>query len=309
MSERRRLRKRDLRAIRADESRREGNRAPITLAGQPPRRIFDGKQRGAVVQRVVDVLRDWRLSPFENEAATRHGIRSGLCIAGNGWGAADSEASSLVAEAFKLLGHRRPDHDEAHWSYTLGPDYCQRCACPMPEDDIAKGRRYCSADCARAALAHRDREDAWYRDNAAWAAYRMVLKDKREKRTCLHCGAAFGVVRDEAATKFCSKACAGAYRKIDIPPRPCRNPACGTPFVPPSSNPDAMFCCRECRIESESLARFDCRCIWCGKLFPAHRPGAQFCGRTCMNTAHKVRSGRIRRISPPVFDYVFRMAA
>lgn len=309
MSKRRKLTKRKIRAIRADESRREGNRAPITLAGRARRQIFAGKERESVVQKVMDLLRDWRLSPFENEAATHYGIRSGLCIAGNGWNASEAEASSLLAEAFRLLGHQRPDHNEAHWSYTVGPDYCSQCVGPMSEEDIAKGRRYCSADCAKKALLCRTHEDAWYRDNTAWAAYRMVLKDRGEKRTCMQCGDPFGVVRENAATKFCSEACAGAYRRINLPPRPCRNPACGKPFVPPSSNPDAMFCCRECRIESDSLAQFDCRCIVCNKLFPSHKPGSQFCGQPCRVTAHKVRSGKIRRISPPVFDYMITMAA
>lgn len=115
MSKRRRLTKRQLKAIRGDESLREASRPPITLAGQNARPTLQGEKRAYVVQKVVASLRDWRANRWEGEASARYGIRVGLILQGNGWHDSDAAAADVVRRAFNLLGRgkeTRPSKEE-----------------------------------------------------------------------------------------------------------------------------------------------------------------------------------------------------
>ena len=72
---------------------------PATLAGRKrqPAPLFSGERKKAAIQRTMDFLRDWRQSPFEQEAAVRAGLRSGLCLAGYPWERSDAAAIEIVS--------------------------------------------------------------------------------------------------------------------------------------------------------------------------------------------------------------------
>ncbi|OWK20076.1 hypothetical protein AJ88_33085 [Mesorhizobium amorphae CCBAU 01583] len=65
-------------------------RAKKKLAKHP---IFGADKRKHVVNQMMDVMADWRLSPFEFEGSCRAGLRSALCLAGHSWQRADDEAA------------------------------------------------------------------------------------------------------------------------------------------------------------------------------------------------------------------------
>ena len=78
MGKRRRLTDREINVLRwanreGYKSYRYGSTAPVSLP-----RVFTGEARRHMVGKVIDVLRDWRFSPFEHEGPARAGIRTGL---------------------------------------------------------------------------------------------------------------------------------------------------------------------------------------------------------------------------------------
>ncbi|QJC83463.1 hypothetical protein HGN32_04445 [Cereibacter sphaeroides] len=107
-------------------------------------------------------------SLFALEGPFRHAIRSGLCLQGWKWDAADEMAAAMVAEALRKAGVKRPSWNEGQPEWTIESGAliehtrCQRCHKPLPEGH----QKFCSSICKRShhsrlsALRHADAETA-----------------------------------------------------------------------------------------------------------------------------------------------------
>jgi hypothetical protein len=309
-------------------------------------RIYRGEARQHVVQRAMDVLRDWRLSPFENEGTCRSGIRSALCLNGHGWHRADQEAAAIVAEGLRLLGATRPSWDQGQKEYVVPRENCSWCGVDIP-DEFLHGRfnvRFCSDVCAKAAIAHRDYENDRKDSLAYRSAWDVINRSKNPSRPCKCCGRPFRPQHEKGQNtgEFCSRICAGDFRQT-VPPRDCRQckkrfkprhagvefcsrPCvvdfrrvdrplkdclhCGTAFRPPNSTNPSKFCCRECQNAYGKPRQIERECEWCARTFVAAMPFARSCSKNCATYLSNARAGKFpKRLNPPVFDYVFAMAA
>jgi len=300
------------------------------------------------------MLGDWRFSPFEHEAALRSGLRSGLCIRGHEWGRADHEAASIVGEAERRAGVRRPDWNEGQWIYTVGPDHCVWCHSPIDDEDRTRGQRFCSSLCAKMALEHRDYETRKAADAIGQSAQILTARKKRPAVACRCCGKEFhprkrgavycsaGCIRSargdlladrnclacgevfhprDASERCCSKSCATRYavqqRREAAEPQNCGH--CQSLFRP--SRKTQLYCSSYC---SSTVAKAAHRarqwlaeaiepeapvaCDWCGKPFTGKR--GRTCSSNCSVYLSNARAGKFpRRMTPPVFDFLVRMAA
>ncbi|MBN9018456.1 MAG: hypothetical protein J0H11_13640 [Rhizobiales bacterium] len=289
---------------------RYGGARSVTL---PP--ILKGKRREHVVNRVIDTLKDWRLSPFENEAATYHGARQAFCIEGFPFAQSEQEAAAIVAEGLKAVGAQRPSWAEGQPSYSDGVDHCLWCSQPLPDDAFIGNRkfRYCSDICAKAAFERRAFSDT-RSDNKVYAAtYRAVRRQKMLPRTCAHCAAAFRPLSEDDPQRFCSQACAGASARL--PEILCLT--CGKPTRADVSYRERKYCSTKCYGARKLEATFARTCLLCGSQFRAVSEKANYCCEAHAATARKTRAavkaaaktGRVIRMTAPVFDYVFSIAA
>lgn len=271
-----------------------------------PAPIFRGEKRAHQVQQVMDQMRHWRLSPFEFEGSTVAAIRSGLCLDGYAWSRSDMEARSLVSEALNRLGARRPTWEQAQREYTVARENCSWCMMPI-DDDLLRGTRpsrFCSEECARAALQHRDFEMRSREDQVWQNVIDSIRKTKVKARRCEQCGKTFRPLSWIGDGRYCSAECGfEARRKIEE--RPCQN--CGQMFRPKKvTNGDravGLFCSKACRYAYERPAR---ECFVCGAEFRPRSSYAFFCSPTCNKRAYKIRIGVVKSISPPVLDYLLR---
>lgn len=138
----------------------------------------DRAARQARVRQIADVLKTYTASPFQYEAACRHGLRAQLCLNGWDWHEADREAHQLVQAALDMIGARRP-------SWWLGqPDAvregvrahertsCARCGKRLPED----ARFWCSDVCRDAGKTDRRRVDVHHQRAASEEAGKAAWK-------------------------------------------------------------------------------------------------------------------------------------
>lgn len=259
---------------------------PISLAGRRP--IRSDAKRKHLVSRAMDILRDWRLSPFEFEAPVQQGMRSSLCLQGHSWARSDAEASLIVSHALNLLGAERPDHDEGQAEWSDSPDYCSWCRGPTDDDDRRTGKhKYCSTDCAKKALAYRSSKDETYRGRSLRAAQRAIDKSKAPPKPCGYCGKSFQSDREDA--RFCSPVCSSRWQKGDLLLKDIVCEGCGKTCKP--SNRGAKYCSHSCasadrhRLERERLASDTRICRCCGDGFTPTTEGAMYCSKRCSSTA------------------------
>jgi hypothetical protein len=330
---------RDIRRTEAQE--RRDTKVPVTLACVRP--IHKGEKRQHVIQQVINVLRDWRSTPFENEGAAIAGLRSALCLEGHSWRRSDAEAHEAVSTALRLLGAKRPTYDQGQREHTERDGVCVWCAGEIAPGDTAYGRtdRFCSTSCAASMRAHRAEE--WDQRSSAInrAAARIIARERLEPLPCLHCGTLFRPLNvDARGRKFCSHECAGAARTVlpsrqcghctknfqprtsgtrfcsaqcrstaqrTLHPRICEHPACGALYRP--QDKDQRFCSTQCAAHKE--AKHPRECVWCQRPFMGKHPTSLFCHVNCKSMEYQFRTGRKvpKTLRPPVFDYVFRMAA
>jgi hypothetical protein len=282
--------------------------------------IIRGERRQHVVTRIMDNLKDWRSSPFENEASTRTGLRFALVMQGHRWGAADAEAGALVAEALRRVGAVRPSWEQGQREYLIPEENCNWCARELPDEihgGLRKGR-YCDAVCAAAAIQHREYVNT---SNKHWSivdAFRTIERDKQPSRICQHCASPFKPytmqVKDQ---KYCSHQCAAKARRR-IPERACET--CGTMFRPKQAGKLGLYCSQACHYSRELPAK---TCMCCDKEFRPHSPVAIFCSTACNKKAWKARKALERKrqrearpnviafpvLTPAVFDGWFKKAA
>lgn len=282
MSRRRKLsfiESRMLRSAKRDgwKTYRYGSSAPVTLP-----RIFTGEARRHMVDKVLDVLRDWRQSPFEHEGPTRAGIRAGLCLEGHGWQQADNEAEALVAESLHRMGAKRPNWEEGQPWHTIGRDNCMNCRGPLDDEDIANHRRFCCDECATAA--RRSNEQLFQRAMrlSYHSAYYVATKEALPEKDCEWCGILYKPAQLEQ--RFCSKSCAQnvVWGDRKVKPKPCLH--CGNLFK--GVQVEQKFCSNACRVgyvaEHGSLARLpEQHCGYCKAIFRPKNAGAKYCSRDC----------------------------
>src|SRR5690606_26650363 len=89
------------------------------------------------------------------------------------------------------IGARRPTWEEGQWVYTQSPDYCAWCHGPIEIEEMSRGRRFCSVDCAKSAVEHMNRKTSHHYGAVLRSALRLIDKDRAEPRPCQHCGTMF----------------------------------------------------------------------------------------------------------------------
>lgn len=261
----------------------------ITLAGPKPKPILRGEKRRSAIGQTMDLLRDWRQSPFEHEAASRHGLRSALCVEGHGWDRSDAEAAAIVGEGLRLLGAVRPSYAEGQWEYSVSPDYCAKCHGPIDEADRAKGFRFCSETCAGMAYELRAYREVRKEYDLARNAYVVIKTAEAPELTCQYCKRPFrrmGADREsrkaEGKDKFCSVACQRASMVV-YADRECRQ--CGNMFRPRS---ERQFLCSKACMGRNNVKGPNRICKTCSKGFRYYRAasdpnGGLYCSKPCVN--------------------------
>jgi hypothetical protein len=249
--------------------------------------IIKGEKRRHVIDEVIDVLKDWRLSKFENEAPIRHGLRAALCLDGHRWSLADIEADMVIQEGLNTIGAKRPSWDEGQWHYTVSPDQCVWCQGPIDAEDEARGFRFCSAVCAKSADEHRAYRTKRAFDSAAKNAYVIIKTDEAPLIACHHCAKPFkrkGAQYDSNLTlgrfKFCSVRCADKSRRV-YADRACA--VCEKTFRPQK---ERQFCCSAACAHKQKVKPANRQCLCCGTSFRSYRldskPSANvFCSKPC----------------------------
>jgi hypothetical protein len=278
-----------------------GRRRRIRLAGpvrkQPAAvRIFKGDARAAMVRKVMDRLRGWRLSPFEFEGATHAGIRVALVLDGHPWGASDQEAGLLVREALHLLGAKRPSWIEGQHFYSLARENCMNCRGPLDEEDIANHRRFCCDECATSARMADETLFLHAMRLSYYSAYYVATKEAMPPKPCQWCGRSFQPSVPDAET--CSTECREKLHTARQPRRDCAH--CGKTFQPRKHH--AKFCSRECTIEAQTAAnaakraneRGERSCPGCLSVFRPRRSDQSFCSPQCRNRT-SARASKQRR--------------
>lgn len=189
-------------------------------------RILGTRRKAELIDVAFDILRDGRSSPFEFEAAVRHGIRSALVLEQWPWRDADTAASQTLAAAFRLLGVQRPEWHEGQreardWDPRYGYRRCAACGELIDPDGTsstcswfcckiatqAKYRREHQAEVTVARKLRRAMDPEKYkaRSRSNW----QRSKEMGDLRPCATCGRQFHVRTgtDRPDARFCSLEC------------------------------------------------------------------------------------------------------
>ncbi|MDI7864098.1 hypothetical protein MRS76_19295 [Rhizobiaceae bacterium n13] len=155
------------------------------------------------------------------------------------------------------------------------PIPCAHCATPFRPD--AKERKFCSNDCAKAAI------------------YRIP------ERSCKRCSTVFKPQNQDIV--YCTWACFNEDRTLKVD-RICKH--CGITFRPPTNNP-GNYCSRKCLGADRANWRFDRVCVFCDAPFVAASMKATNCSPVCADTMSKKKRGvwRPNKLSRVVFDHLF----
>ncbi|WP_293720930.1 hypothetical protein [Stappia sp.] len=281
---------------------------PISLAGAKTHPVFRGDQRRHVIDLVVDMMRGWRQSPFEQEGAVTAGIRSALCLAGYRWHRADRQAKEIVSEALRLLGAVRPTWEQGQRHYVEPRENCKWCFAPIEDGDRLSG--FCSLEHARAAHTHWGFETLSCSDKAYANVRRAIGRLSQKPRTCEACGSKFRPQWSTSEQRFCSLECSAVAKRVPIKKLTCA--ACGTDFEVSAKESRGSrgrsFCSPECGSKAPAFSPVTIReCAACGKSFGAKSPLAKFCSNACTLNFRRFSKGQYpKKVSPVVLDYLFR---
>ncbi len=306
------------------------------MHGPLPRAVvrMEKHRRETIIAAIVRILDCGRSSKFEYEAAAHHGLRSGLCLEGQQWAAADKSADEIVKEALHRIGATRPTwwQGQPEWTqFAFAPIdrfFCERCGSLIPEDRTSTGRnpvRFYSSLCSRAAKSTRHWRMRARMTAAERAAMVAATADARRDahaeamtKTCEHCGTAFRAV--QSARRYCSHRCATqatrepqpTKRAPMIAERTCKS--CGATFalkgrivsiVPGGARATLSVRCslHACQRSNARLAgpRFSrIGAASSSARRPAHRRPSASCGRRCVRRAGKYFVRRTWRRSTAV---------
>lgn len=216
---------------------------------------MEKQRRETMTAAVMRILDCGRSSKFEYEASCRHGLRSGFCLDGHAWAAADKLAGEIVAEALRRIGAVRPTWQQGQPEWTqfgfapVKRYFCERCAKPIPEDRGSNNGlavRFCSDRCAHAASEARSQRSGArvsVAEHLARCAARTQRTREERARYCAQCGKHFLTARKISV--YCSPACQNAARRLS--PRACAH--CSAMFQP--NYRAAKFCGMRCKVESQ----------------------------------------------------------
>jgi len=254
-----------------------------------------GKRRSRTVERkahlitkAMDIMDDWRLTPFEYEGACRASMRSALCLSGSPWDHADAEAAEIVRQALAGMGAERPDWDEGQPELLTPRDECAWCHGPI-EDDPDQVRRFCSVECARASILRRNEEGNYRETLIGRSAFKLVDRSTKRPRKCAQCGKEFRPVHNGKDQRYCSRTCVDLSLQTGGFNHQCVE--CGISFNTRLSR--SKFCSHKCvgqHQKKRTSARFLVRCEWCGSHFIGKSGNATFC-----SNAHKLAKSRHMR--------------
>lgn len=260
----------------------------ITLAGPKPKPIFRGEQRKHIVAEAMNVMRDWRLSPFEHEGAARAGMRSSLCLDGHSWIRADETAAEIVKECLHRLGAERPSYLKGQREYTIPREFCRCCMGPLDDQALTARRAFCSEECRQSV---RNRDALLYErlmTDARLRASRVKANASAAPRRCAHaeCGRSYRSADPDQ--KFCSMDCANAARRT-LTVRNCL--WCQKPFKPRG---DSKRCCsRACATMHGARTRAqtypEVTCPTCKTIFRKRSPVGTYCSPSCKAVAVNAR--------------------
>ncbi len=230
----------------------EEQATPITLAGRKPVPVLSDEARKHVIDRVLDTMRDWRQTPFENEGAVRSALRSALCLRGHGWMPSDIASADIVATVLRILGAERPSWEEGQLEYVEPRENCRTCGGLIPEE-LMVGKHhigFCCEECARVFLTKRD-FDTRSMENAAYqAAWGIIQRARQPKRMCAACHKPFRPTKQQG--KYCSPECGSkAASLMPVMIRECA--ACGTQFA--AKSPIAKFCSNACTLNYKRFSK------------------------------------------------------
>ncbi|MDX3975797.1 hypothetical protein [Shinella sp.] len=290
----------EINAIRTDLTRQEKARAnrPRNEKLGP---ILKKARRDHVVSRIMDMMRDWRSSPFEKEGACRHGLRIGFCLQGHSWRKSDFEAAEIVAEAIRILGLERPTWDEGQVEHVSSSQNCAICWSEMP--GATRGQRYCSTACATVALRSKGRKQKNYQGSALKSAWRLISKERTPKRACEFCGTMFHPAR--TVNRFCSFSCVTKHQLGDRLLADIVCECCARRFKPDSRR--SKYCSQTCagimrlRKERERLASTVLQCPHCGDDFTPTADRQIYCTPACSSTVAK-QSWYDRNYKPKLYE-------
>jgi len=273
---------------------RYGSPKPVTLPRirTADQRIHKGEARRAMVGKAIDLLRGWRLTPFEHEGPTRAGMRSGFVREGFLWPIADLESEALIGEALQVMGANRPTWYQGQPEYSYGREYCATCRGPLDAEAIARHDRFCSTECRTVMRQHRN--DNYHYAAAAQSklAHAVARRESIPKRDCAWCGTEFQPATPDAET--CSMACAAKHREFKagraLADRNCANPKCGKVFHP--STDRLKYCSMPCHREhqADTLAPQLCAYEPCSKTFQPRFAFEKFCSAACRKADLKGRT-------------------
>jgi hypothetical protein len=280
---------------------------------RPQRKVIKGAKRDAVASKVMDVLKDWRSSPFQNEGACVAGLRSALCLDGMRYPIADFEAHSIVEECFVAMGAERPSWQQGQPEYLEHRETCRWCKCDLP-DDLTRGSvawQYCSEVCVAAARLKQRLHYEAVRDQANQLASYAIGTLRAEVKPCQACGASFRNRNPDA--KYCSAACfnVGHTKRHK---RDCAQ--CGVTFRPNGTAAEieagrrGFYCSPACyqasRVGTTREPRFECECVFCSITFAAPFKSTRYCSQACRMSAFALKRGQLpKKLKPRVFDYLF----
>lgn len=263
---------------------RYGETRPVTLAGSQTREkpILKRAAKETLLNRVVELAKDWRYSPFESEGPVRAGLRVGFVSDGHAWARSDAQAAEIVAEALRIAAPDRPSWEEGQRGHALSSDYCHWCHGPIDEEDQSRGRRFCSAHCARVAVERMSRKTNHHYGAVLRSALRLITREEAEPQTCVFCAKSF---QSDRKARFCSASCSASHQQGDrlLHPIPCG--ICETTFKP--WNAKQRYCSPSCGqkanrlLEKEGLAGVRRECVECGTSFQPTTKHSRFCSKAC----------------------------
>ncbi len=246
------------------------------------RPIFGGDKRKHIVSQVMEIMADWRLSPFEHEGACRTGLRSALCLEGHSWQRADDEAASIIETCLK--GHRRPTWLQGQ---PEGADRENCLGCGKLIDTSERQLRrvsYCSDLCRIATKIRCDEADLYTGAKVTMRAFYLRGKEQRGRRECGTCGEWFRPSSDEV--KYCSQRCAQHARPDRIAEKLCA--VCCTPFRPSDRLKAGKYCSKSCADKGKAK-RPERRCDHCSKVYRQRHSNHLYCSRECISAALPAR--------------------
>lgn len=251
--------------------------------------VFKGEKRKHMISEVMDNLKDWRITPFENEGAVRSGLRAAMCLIGHSWPVADNEVAGLITASFQRMGAHRPSWDQGQRQYVIAAENCNWCGVDLPDEDRAGSRRarFCSSVCAQSAIQHRDYESRKRDDAVARSALSIIFRDQLPTQKCEYCDREFkpfNVANKDQ--RHCSHRCSRLALRT-IQPRNCLT--CKKEFRPRLDR--TRYCSSECA-HNRVIEPRPCQC--CEKPFIPKTAQGVVCSKACHMRLHRIRKAEQR---------------